>query len=118
MDRNGRGQNDNSSTEESRLMRAASIVATSTSPGSTPNTLAIVFFVCSSVSTISPPLRPTSAVEDLKVKIANVEELYKEHKIVLDRLAGPDGPTGLDGLAVFEAKAARYDMNWQYCWLA
>lgn len=86
-------------------MRAASIVATSTSPGSTSNTLAIVFFVCSSVSTMSPPLRPTSAVEDLKAKIADVEGLYKEHKIVLDRLAGPGGPTGLGGPAVFEAKA-------------
>ncbi len=78
MDRNIADQN------YSSIARAASAVAASTSPGSTPNVIATTLVVLLSLSTISPPLSPTAVVATLKDNVAQVEKLYENHRLSLN----------------------------------
>ncbi|KAK0237613.1 hypothetical protein EDD85DRAFT_951799 [Armillaria nabsnona] len=76
-------QNEQNSSNSTSLKEVATTVASSTSPGTAANTVALVVVLWCSLSSIVPPLRPSAAINLLEEAIQEVIDTYDAHKGIL-----------------------------------
>ncbi len=76
-------QNEQNSSNSTSLKEVATTVASSTSPGTAANTVALVVVLWCSLSSIVPPLRPRAAINLLEEAIQEVIDIYDAHKGIL-----------------------------------
>ncbi|KAK0435671.1 hypothetical protein EV421DRAFT_1908544 [Armillaria borealis] len=76
-------QNEQNSSISASLKEVATTVASSTSPGTATNTVALVVVLWCSLSNIVPPLRPSAAIDLLEEAIQETIDIYDAHKGIL-----------------------------------
>ncbi|SJK98888.1 uncharacterized protein ARMOST_02163 [Armillaria ostoyae] len=76
-------QNEQNSSNSTSLKEVATTVASSTSPGTAANAVALVVVLWCSLSNIVPPLRPSAAINLLEEAIQEATDIYDAHKGIL-----------------------------------
>ncbi|KAK0220529.1 hypothetical protein IW262DRAFT_1297585 [Armillaria fumosa] len=76
-------QNEQNLSNSTSLKEVATTVASSTSPGTATNTIALAVVLWCSLSNIVPPLRPSVAINLLEEAIREVIDIYDAHKGIL-----------------------------------